>query len=239
MPTTNKVIPIKKITSWSFSRYAQYKACPAAAKFKFLDKLKEPQSEAMARGERIHKLAEDYAKGKIPKLPAELKLFKDEFKRLKAEKSKFIEESWTFKSDWSQTSWDDWSGAWLRVKMDAAYLNVEHNALVVVDNKTGRFSDYKKSEYEEQLQLYGLAGLKQFPTVDLVSPRLWYLDHGIVHPNPEEYEIEYKRSDEAYLDKLWRAKVKPMLSDTTFKPTPGDACRFCHFKKEAGGPCVY
>lgn len=234
---TRKVIPIKKITSWSFSRYNVYSQCPKKAYFKFILKLQEPQGAAMKRGEDIHKLAEDYAKGLLSKLPKDLSLFKEEFKALKAQKVKFIEESWTFKSDWSQTKWNDWTGAWLRVKLDAAYINPEHNALVVIDHKTGKYSDYKTAEYEEQLQLYGLAGLKQHPTVAVVSPRLWYLDHGIIHPS--DTEIEYFRKDEKYLDKLWRDKTKPMLNDTTYKPRPGNACTFCHYKKDNGGPCKF
>lgn len=237
MPT--KVIPIKKIESWSFTRYNTYVQCPRKAYYKFILKLKEPDSPQMQRGTDIHKLAEDYAKGLLKKLPKELTLFKEEFAALKKQKVKYIEESWTFKSDWTETAWNDWNGAWLRVKLDAAYINTDHNALVIVDHKTGKFSDYKKDEYEEQLQLYGLAGLKKFPTVDVVSPRLWYLDHGIVHPDPAESEIEYTRKDEKYLDKLWTSKTKAMLSDTTFKPKPGNACTFCHFKKANDGPCQY
>lgn len=236
---TNRVIPIKKITSWSFSRYSSYKACPAAAKYKFIDKLKEPQNDAMARGEQIHKLAEDYTKGSIKKLPGELKLFKDDFTALKKQPALYVEESWTFKSDWSETQWNDWNGAWLRVKMDVAYINTEHNVLVPVDHKTGKYSDWKLAEYEEQLELYSLAGLKKFPHVEAASPRLWFLDHGIVHPDPAKEEIFYTRDQESYLDKLWREKTYKMLNDTVFKPTPGDACRWCHFKKENGGPCRF
>lgn len=231
--------PEKKITSWSFSRWAEYQDCPKKAYFKCILKLKEPGSAAMDRGTAIHKLAEDYVNAAIKKLPAELSQFKDEFAALKSQPIKYVEESWTFKSNWDQTSWNDWTGAWLRVKLDVAYHNVEHNALVVIDHKTGKFSDYKLGPYMDQLELYGLAGLKRFPTVDVVSPRLWFLDHGITHPDPQKEELEYFRKDEKLLEKKWLAKVKPMLNDTTFKEKPGNACRFCHFKKENGGPCLF
>ena len=46
--TTAKSAP-KKFTSWSFSRYMDYKGCPAKAKYKHLDKLQEPPNDAMAR----------------------------------------------------------------------------------------------------------------------------------------------------------------------------------------------
>ena len=78
-----KVIPIKTITAWSFSRYSTYKQCPAKLKYSAIDKLKEPPNAAMARGAAIHTLAEDYVKGKGKALPPELKLFADLFKMLR------------------------------------------------------------------------------------------------------------------------------------------------------------
>ena len=229
----------QQITSWSFSRYSLYRSCPAKAMYKFILKLPDPGSEAMQRGDTIHKLAEAHVKGEIKNLPAELTLFKEEFTALKKQKVKFIEESWTFKSDWSQTTWNDWNGAWLRVKLDVAYHNLEHNVLVPIDYKTGKYRDNKNEEYAEQLQLYALAGLKRFPDIDAVVPYLWYLDEGIIYPNPPEDDVVYERKDEKYLTKLWEGKVKKMLTDTTFKPTPGDACRFCPYSAAKNGPCRY
>jgi CRISPR/Cas system-associated exonuclease Cas4 (RecB family) len=229
----------KKVTAWSFSRYSDYKACPAKFKYKHLDKLQEPPNAAMARGTAIHKLAEDYVKGELRTLPAELKLFAPEFKKLRAEKVKFVEDSWAFRSDWTETTWNDWTGCWLRVKLDAAYTNVKHNALVVIDHKTGKYREEKNSEYLEQLELYGVAGLVQHPNIDVVSPRLWYIDHGKIHPDPDEEEIEYFRKDEKLLRKKWEAKVKPMFTDSSFKPTPGAACTYCHYRKSNGGPCKF
>lgn len=230
----------KPITSWSFSRYSVYKQCPAKFKYKNIDKLPEPPSAAMERGSAIHNLAEGYVKGTIPKMPPELSLFKDQFNKLKKEKIKIVEESWAFRKDWSHTTWNSWSDCWLRVKMDAAYINVEHNALVVVDHKTGKCREEEHNKYAEQLELYALAGLKQYPDIAVVSPRLWYLDHGVTYPDPEEEELEFFRKDELALQKKWEKKVVPMFTDKTFKPTPSDsACRFCHYSKARGGPCKY
>ena len=73
------------IKAWSFSRLSDYQKCPAMAKFKYLDKIVNPddqKSEALQRGARIHELAEGYLKGTIARLPKELKSFEDEFKKL-------------------------------------------------------------------------------------------------------------------------------------------------------------
>lgn len=236
-----------QVTSWSFSRWSDYKTCPAKFKFKHIDKLKEPPSPAMQRGTDIHKMSEDFLNGALKTLPKELALFKAQYAALKKQKIKIVEEQWAYKSDWTQTQWNNWSECWLRVKLDVAFINVEYNALVPIDVKTGKFRVEKNAEYLEQLELYGLAGLVQYPTIDVVSPRLWYVDEGVVYPNPDapvespehQDEIEYFRKDEPKLKKKWETKIKPMFNDKTFKPTPGDACRFCHFRKSNNGPCKY
>jgi hypothetical protein len=233
MPTLSGLVK-----SWSFSRYNDYKKCPAFFKFKHIDKRKEEPNAAMQRGSDYHLLAENYLKGTIKSLPVELKLLKTEYTQWRAEKIKGVEEQWAFKRDWSETFWNDWNGCWLRVKMDAYYINVEHNALVLIDHKTGKLREEKNAEYLEQLELYGLAGLVKFPDIKVVSPRLAYIDVGIVYPNPEEEEIEYTRKDEPLLKKKWEKKVIPMFVDKTFNPTPSDAaCRFCTYRKAEGGPC--
>lgn len=232
----------KPVTSWSFSRYSDYKQCPAKFAYKHLDRLVEPGNAAMERGSAIHTMAEQYAKGTLKALPKELSLFKEEFAALRKEKVKMIEESWTWTNNWaSETTYNDWNSAWLRVKLDAAYLNEKASALVVIDHKTGRFSDYNLPEYGEQLELYGLAGLLKVPDAKIVSPRLWYLDAGVIYPSgePEQPELEYTRADEPRLRKIWLQRVKPMFADKTFKPKPNNKCTWCHYRKENGGPCQY
>ena len=143
---------VQKITSWSYSRYAQYDKCPAAAKYKFIDKLPEPPAPAMERGNVIHKLAENYTQGKIRKFPPELTAFKEQFTELKKSKPQ-LEQTWAFKVDWNETVWNDWQGCWLRVKTDASCL--DGTTLYVIDHKTGKFRD----GYDAQLSLYAATGM--------------------------------------------------------------------------------
>lgn len=218
---------MKKLTSWSYSRYSQYTQCPASAKYKFLDKLSEPPSPAMERGNQIHKLAEDYTKGIIKKLPTELKFYKDEFAELKKSKP-FVEESWTFRNDWSETTWNDWVGAWVRIKVDAGCL--EEDILHIIDHKTGK----PKDNYEEQLSLYGVGGFLKYPHVAEIKTYIWYIDHDI-----PPVEKTYKASQFKTLQKDWEKKVKPMMADTRFSPKPGNHCRWCAFSKAKGGPCKF
>lgn len=233
---------LKPVTSWSFSRWSDYEQCPARFMYKHLLKLPEPPSDAMERGNRIHKLAEDYAKGKLTTLPAELSAFKEEFRALKAQKTKIIEDQWTWTKEWAQeTAWNDWNNAWVRIKLDAAYLNTKYSALVVIDHKTGRYRPEDQSAYLQQLELYGLAGLVKFPDAKVVSPRLWYLDAGVIYPDESEAQplLEYKREDEPKLRKVWLARVKPMFNDKTYKPKPNDRCKWCTYRNSNGGPCRF
>lgn len=237
-----KTIPIKQITSWSFSRYSDYKQCPAKAKYKHVDKLKEPPNDAMARGAAIHAKAEDYIKGKIRAMPVELKLFADTFKFLKTQYKKSIngmcvEDNWSFTKTWTETQWNDWVNCAVRIKLDCAH-HIDEDVMVISDWKTGKFRPEMNDEYIEQLELYALAALILHPHLKEVHPRLVYLDTGTIYPNPEE-PLVFTQKDVPKLKKTWEKRTKPMLNDKSFAPRPNDKCKWCHFSKSKNGPCKY
>lgn len=216
----------QQITAWSFSRFQTYASCPAKAKYKFIDKLQEPPNDAMARGTAIHKLAEDYTRAKKPgQIPTELIKFEDQFIELNKSKP-LVEQEWAFTQDWQPTGWFA-KDTWVRVKVDAACL--EDDTLYVIDHKTGK----EKDDHKEQLSIYGVAGLIQFPLVQIVSAQLWYLDSGVQTPH------EFSRKELPALKKDWEKQTKAMLTDTRFSPKPSNACRWCAFSKEKGGPCRF
>jgi hypothetical protein len=235
------VKPIPKVTSWSFSRYSDYRSCPLKFKLKHLDKMKEPPSPAMQRGSDIHQLAEDFVKGLIHKLPPELAKFAEEFKAAKKVYKKtpeqmVVEDNWAFTADWGITEWHDWVNCWVRIKLDCAE-QVAEGVMVVTDYKTGKFRDDKNVEYMEQLELYALSTFLQFPHLKEVRPRLMYLDVGVVYPAADK-PVVYTPKDIPQLKKRWAARVKPMFNDTTFAPKPNQFCSWCWFgqsKKAAGG----
>jgi CRISPR/Cas system-associated exonuclease Cas4 (RecB family) len=240
--------PAKQITSWSFSRHSTYSLCPAKAKFNFLDKIPEPGNEAMQRGNAIHEMAAAYIKGEGRTVPKELVLVADKLKELRKLKAKdpssvVIEDTWAFRKDWTVTRWDDWKGCWLRIKVDCATL--EHDGdnvlLYIEDWKTGKYRPERHEEYMRQVELYALGGLMYFglehPNL-VVFPRLVYTDLGVVYPTTDNV-LQYSMKDVPKLRKTWEARTKAMLKDTTFRPTPNNLCRWCHYRKENGGPCKY
>lgn len=218
--------PVKTITSWSYSRYSTYDKCPAKAKYKFLDKLPEPPSPAMERGDTIHKLAEAYTKGELKKLPPELRHFKEEFAELKKSKP-VVEESWAFTKKWLRTTWNDWANCAVRIKVDAACLDGDD--LHIIDHKTGK----KREGYSEQLSLYAVGGGLIYPKVKRIFTHLWFLDSG----ETETEEYDPKKTFDLQLS--WDKKVQPMLNDTRFAPKPSHECRWCPYSKSKGGPCKF
>lgn len=241
---TKKTIPIKPITAWSFSRYSTYKQCPLKLKISAIDKINEPPNQAMARGAQIHNLAEDYIKGKVAKLAPELKLFKDEFTKLrklykKVSQSMVVEDNWAFTKSWDETSWNNWTECWVRIKLDCAH-HESDTVLVVTDWKTGKFRPEQNEEYVEQLELYALSALLLHEHIEEVRPRLAYTDQGRVYPNGEDEELLiYTRADIPKLKKLWERRTKAMMADTTFAPRPNSKCCWCFYGqsgKAKGGP---
>lgn len=238
----------KKLTSWSFSRLKDYEKCPLACKRKHIDKIKEPPSEAMERGIRIGGLAEQYIKGTIARLPAELKSFEADFKVMRkqyaaATKNKglpmVVEDQWAFTKEWSVTQWNDWVACWVRIKLDVGNF-LEEDLYEVTDWKTGKFRPEQNAEYMDQVELYVLAALLihyDRPTLR-VRARLCYLDTGDQYPLPENQKI-YTQADVKTLKAKWEKRVKKMLADTVFRPTPGNHCRWCQHSKSKGGTCKF
>lgn len=220
------------IQAWSFSRWNTYQQCPLKAKFLYIDKLKEPDNPAQARGTAIHKMAEDFVTGKLKSLPTELSFFKAEFQKLKKLQAK-VELSWAFTSSWAPTGWFD-KNAWCRVKLDA--LVVKAGMLVLIDYKTGR----QYPEHEDQLGLYALGGFCAMPSAREIETQDWYLDKEKLKTGQERIlGGDFIKDQTEELKDTWADNTRVMLTDTKFLPKPSDKCRFCHFRKANGGPCRF
>lgn len=237
-----------QLTAWSNSRFSSYNQCPLKVKLSALDKIQEPKSPAMERGNTIHKLAEDYLKGTLKRLPPELKLQAPEFKRLRAKIRKdpascIVEDNWAFTKDWGPSQWNDWNNCWLRVKLDLAERN--GNRVLVTDWKTGKYRPDNREDYIVQLELYALGALlvfgKTVPDLE-VQTRLVYLDVPVIYPEPPEMKI-YTLADLEPLKKEWNKRVKPMMADKTFAPKPNKWCYSCHYRADnkaaGGGQCKF
>jgi CRISPR/Cas system-associated exonuclease Cas4 (RecB family) len=221
--------PMKRIVAWSDSRKRDYDTCPLKAFFKHVQRIREPENKAMARGQKIHTEGEEYAIGKRKKLPKSCELFGEEFAELRAVRRRIErEKEYAVDRHWHPCSWFA-PETWLRVKADLGYL-LDDETYRVIDLKTGKV----RPENATQLDIYApVVHVHQPEHVLVVQAELWYLDWGEIE------ERRYSRADSLRLQKQWEKETKRMLSDTQFKPTPSRLCAWCWYgqaKKDEGGP---
>lgn len=219
------------VTAWSYSRYSDYKTCPAKFMYKHLMKLPDPGNAAMNRGNVVHKLAEDYVRGKCDLAP-ELKGVETEINHLK-DNFATVEQNWGFRKDWSWTGTPNWFGSdvWLRVKVDAVVI-YDDDTCLLADWKTGK----KYYTNEEQVELFSASAFMRYPTITHVDTRLWYTD---AEPDDNEVQREYTRKEGEAIMRDWDKRVAPMFKDRRFAPTPNQWCGRCTFSKGNGGPCKF
>jgi hypothetical protein len=151
-----------------------------------------------------------------------------------------VEDNWSFTREWTETTWNDWVGCWLRIKLDCAH-HEDQTTLTVTDWKTGKFRPEQNEEYVEQLELYALAALLLHDHLEKVKVRLAYTDLGVIYP--DSGALEFTRADIDRLKKLWVKRTTPMMNDKTFAPRPNDKCKWCFYrasnKQAGGGQCKY
>lgn len=219
------------ITAWSYSRYDTWVTCPFKFKCKFIDKLPDPGSAAMDRGDKVHKALAKYIMGQ-GELPAEVKTpFQQKlYAELRAipNDDKVVEQQWAFDRNWKPTGWFDRS-AWYRSILDAGVV-YEDLAVEACDHKTGKRHD---TSNDEQMESQAIAVFCQFQPVTHVTTRLIYVDAG------SEEIAEFPLADKVKLLEKWAGKVAPMFADNTFIARPNDKCRFCVYSRSKGGPCRF
>lgn len=219
---------LKRINAWSISRLLQWETCPAAYKFRHIDKLPDPPSYAAERGEIIHKRGEQYLLGNVRGVPDEFKKFSKDMKTLKS-LSAVPEIDLAVTKTWKGTTWNDWDNVWCRGRGDAVVPPNEDNVVVVIDYKTGK----KKDTHTDQAELMALLTFSKYAKVKKAVAELWYLDSG------ELQRLEVNKREVGSERTRWEARVKPMLKEQRFKATPSEeACRWCNFSKAKGGPCL-
>lgn len=225
---------VQTIKAWSYSRLDTWRRCPFLAKLKFIVKLKEVVNKAMQRGSDIHTLCEKYIKGELPRIPKELRGFHNGFRDFRRKfRSGYVqvEHQWAFTRDWDICEWFD-RKTYCRMVVDAVEEIPKGAIMRVVDFKTGRVYEDKN---REQMKLYALGAMMRYPDAKKIRVELWYLDHDIVLDEDFEVSEEQVEILKSYFD----AEAAPMLKDKKFPATPNYLCKWCHFRKENGGPCKY
>lgn len=220
------------VKAWSYSAWAMYALCPLKYKLAKIDKVPEPGSPAMQRGNEIHVGVAAYITGKAAGLPAaamQHQVMVDLIEQLRAfpAQSREIEQQWGFTSNWQPTGWFA-KDTWFRSVLDAGVM-YDDLTYEDVDFKTGK----RYGSNDEQMETQALSVMVKFKPVLHVTTRLAYLDSG-------EFEFaEFPVSHKERLKDKWEKKVAPLFNDTVFAPRPNEKCRFCSFSKSKGGQCAF
>lgn len=218
---------IPKLKYWSYSSWAMFNLCKYRWMRRYLLGEREPEGKALIRGNKIHKEAEDFLKGKLKKLPKTLRHFAHEYKVLKSLEP-MVEQFWGFDDKLRPTTRKKQT---LIVKMDAAVKPkmMPGRILMLQDLKTG--NDYPT--HAKQASLYAATGVQKFPEARGVEVELWYSDSGLVWP------LEYSLERIKRLRRYWIEQGRKMFAERTFAKTPSEeACQWCPRRSDRkGGDC--
>jgi hypothetical protein len=215
---------VKLPTRWSYSSLGTYESCPAKYKFSYIDGIEWPSSPAMARGTRMHLMAEEFVNGTVDRVHPEIQRIGPQLLTLKSSGAK-TEAVWLLNKDWQPVQ--DQSQAWVKAIIDVHF--VDQDVLHLKDYKSGRMYD----DHRSQLELYGLMGLCTYPDIKRAETAALYMDTG--HEGMQSSIIR------AMLPKMvqgWQDRAIIMMEDREWVPKPGPACKWCSFSKDKDGPCT-
>ena len=205
----------------SFSSVSKFETCPRQFEDRYILKNKEPLSEAMAWGTRVHTALEERVVGKLAELPEGM----TQMGWAIAPAVKAKEQGWLVLTEHKialdrqmQPVTFDSSKAWLRSILD----------VLMISNGHGFVSDYKtgKRRTSWQLELSSLITFHTYPLVDRIEARyLWLKDPA------KESRVDkdvYKRSDTAHMaGRIFPRviKVEQALDSGVFEPKPSGLCK--------------
>lgn len=208
----------------SNSSIKAYEQCPFKFKLTRIDKLGEPSGDAAERGKEIHAEFETAIVG-LPILDPQFTYWLDYIDVLRSKLAQ-AEHKFAVTRDWQTCDFDD-DAAWLRGIYDAMYF--ENDTAHVLDWKTG-----KERDYMDQLKLYATVIMASHPNVNRVSMEVCYIDL----QKRSSYGIVLREQLDG-LKKWVTDRIAKIEADTVFAPKPDYGCKWCHFRKGNGGPCVW
>ena len=209
----------------SYSSISKYKECPAAYAFRYIQKMPDEPTAAMARGTRLHKLAEDYMGNTDEAVPYAIKKVGLKIYQLREQGAK-PEVEWYVGRDWQRV--DSKDEAMLMAVIDVHYLS--NDTLKIHDYKSGR----EYPSHADQLELYSTVGLRVYPNAKRAESSAIYFDSG--HEGSQRSIIRDMLP--YYMDK-WGGLITELERDTEFRATAGGHCKRCSFAQSRGGPCMF
>lgn len=226
-------------TSWSFSKLGDFQKCKKYFWLKHEEKIPEPErplpkgksEHANDRGSRIHDNLEGYVRGDHDDLCAEAdKHFGTEidFLRVLHEEGKVeLEGEWGMSEAWEISPW---TGAWLRLKLDAL-VHVGDDEAIVIDYKSGR-KNGNEVKHAQQLQLYALVTFLRYPHLEVVDAQLWYVDVN------EVTSQTFTRAQGLRFKSGFDKNGRILINTKTWPANPNRfSCQWCQYGPEHTGHC--
>jgi hypothetical protein len=90
------------------------------------------------------------------------------------------------------------------------------------------------SDHYDQRELYAVKMKCAYPDAKEIQVTSVYFD--LKKNSPTYHHPDYYQPLKL---EAWDGKFLRIRTDETFIPNPDYGCRFCHFRKDNGGPCEY
>lgn len=222
----------------SWSRLSDYNQCPLKFKLKYIDKspkFKEDEkaSPHLVRGSNVHQALENYVvqvqsngqlEVKVTSLPEveATKPFVDRF--LNNYTTVIPETQIAINKDWERVEWFS-KDAYYRAILDL--IAIRPSDAVIVDYKTGKMRDYDGGPSGKgQLHLSGAIGLHLWPDIPEITTTYAYVDH------KQTISRKFTQADRQELRRHFDEEHDKVNSDTKFKPTVNEFCKWCPATRE-------
>lgn len=209
---------------WSPSSLKQFERCPYATRLRYVEKVKEPGSQASERGTEIHEAAERFVRGE-EELHRSLSKVKQSLERIKERYEEgivLLEDPWAFDLEWNAVEWfaDE---VWLRVKLDAFIQESPTNA-IIIDYKTGKKMGNELT-HGEQAIIYAIAAFRKYPELELIDSEFIYTDEG------KSTKKTFRRMQINIIEPRMISRAMAMTTCKDFIPNPSKSnCRFCYYR---------
>lgn len=214
-----------KKSAFSFSKLKLHDQCPSKYKFIHIDKLPEPTGDAAQRGKIIHAELESAIKGELPLLSGEVQHLEESIQDWISFNAQ-AEMPFGVDKDWNDVGYDSKDAAFRGI-IDLYY--EAGDTAVILDFKTGKLRDYI-----DQLRAYATAIFAIKPHINRITPQIEFIDlkKRDTYTTIERAEFPAMKVDLGF-------KFMAIENDDIFAPNPGFLCRYCHFRKNNGGPCKW
>lgn len=165
------MVTARKMPAWSFSSLTAYETCPRQyLHTRVLKSVVEPQGEAAALGEKMHKQLEERALGRAP-LPALTQHLESIVAQIVARPGKLlVEQQLAITAGLEPCDWWD-KAAWCRGIVDIGV--VGHSRGFMGDWKTG-----KRKPGSTQLMLFAALGMQHYPELERVTSTFIWTQSG-------------------------------------------------------------